>query len=192
MKRERWLIVISGKSERIYVEALMRHFRVGAVDVVSRAKDPSKLVDEALTINREQRIGEKYARIYLVFDTDHYDCADAINRCITLSQSSNKRTGAQWHTIVSNPCFELWHLLHFRYTDSSFTGKTPCLDLQKRFAKEFASYEKIDTRQAKQLVEKCLNHARNNATQLEQTESTSKTDFWRLVDALEVKSKAAK
>lgn len=66
---------------------------------------------------------ETFDHVWLVFDKDDFPAADfdAMERkCAELSDGS--RT---FHALWSNPCFELWPLLHLRYTTAPMTA-TEC------------------------------------------------------------------
>lgn len=63
---------------------------------------------------------ETFDHVWLVFDKDDFPAADfdAMERkCAELSDGS--RT---FHALWSNPCFELWPLLHLRYTTAPMTA----------------------------------------------------------------------
>ncbi len=63
---------------------------------------------------------ETFDHVWLVFDKDDFPPADfdAMERkCVELSDGS--RT---FHALWSNPCFELWPLLHLRYTTAPMTA----------------------------------------------------------------------
>ena len=63
---------------------------------------------------------ETFDHVWLVLDKDDFPAADfdAMERkCAELSDGS--RT---FHALWSNPCFELWPLLHLRYTTASMTA----------------------------------------------------------------------
>ena len=63
---------------------------------------------------------ETFDHVWLVFDKDDFPAADfdAMERkCAELSDGS--RT---FHALWSNPCFELWPLLHLRYTSAPMSA----------------------------------------------------------------------
>ena len=63
---------------------------------------------------------ETFDHVWLVFDKDDFPAADfdAIERkCAELSNESRTL-----HALWSNPCFELWPLLHLRYTTAPMTA----------------------------------------------------------------------
>ena len=81
-----------------------------------------------------------YDQVFCVFDRDtHKNFADAISK-ITKKP--------KYHAITSTPCFELWFLLHFKYSDKPYTecrNNSPCDNLIKDLKKcdpSLAGYEK--------------------------------------------------
>ncbi|KIF75220.1 RloB [Streptomyces sp. 150FB] len=99
------LIVCGSKeTERQYLQGLRDHLRNPAVSVVVRGKacSPTQLVAYARVQRDLNRDG--YDEVWCVFDVDEYpDVAEAA--------LAARRAGIE--IAVSNPCFELWLLLHF-------------------------------------------------------------------------------
>ncbi|MFJ7996681.1 RloB family protein [Streptomyces sp. NPDC096310] len=99
------LVVCGGKeTERQYLQGLRDHLRNPAVAVVVRGKacSPTQLVAYARGQRDLNRGG--YDEVWCVFDVDEYpDVAAAADAA--------RRHGIK--VAVSNPCFELWLLLHF-------------------------------------------------------------------------------
>ena len=187
---ERWLVAVNGKTEALYIIALKQLFRSSAVEVKHFANDPlSQVIDAEKIAKRETT---KFRRIYVVFDTDHFNTAPAlakINELNAYAASKAKKPGCEWIAIVSSPCIELWILLHFRYTCAAFGGETPCDDLRNQFPKEFQGYKKVYAKAAKELVETKLDAACTNGRKLSVHESSSKTDMWEFVEALRDRQK---
>jgi len=188
---ERWLIAVNGKTEAIYINALRQLYRSSAIEVKNFANDPlSQVIDAEKFAKREIT---KFRRIYVVFDTDHFDCVPKalakIKELNEVAASKPKKPDCEGRAIVSVPCFELWYYLHFDYTCAAFGGLTPCRDLQNQFSKAFEGYSKVDAKAAKELVETKLDAACTNARKLSAHESSSKTDMWKLVEALRDRQK---
>ncbi|MFJ5225612.1 RloB family protein [Streptomyces sp. NPDC088400] len=105
-RSSRTMLIVCGskETERQYLQGLRDHLRNPAVSVVVRGKacSPTQLVAYA----RGQRDLNKggYDEVWCVFDVDEYpDVAEAA--------AVARRNGIR--VAVSNPCFELWLLLHF-------------------------------------------------------------------------------
>ncbi|WP_316959620.1 RloB family protein [Streptomyces sp. TRM68367] len=100
------MLVVCGskETERQYLQGLREHLRNPAVSVVVRGKacSPAQLVAYA---RRQRNIGKgDFDEVWCVFDVDQFvDVAEAA--------VAARRAGIR--VAVSNPCFELWLLLHF-------------------------------------------------------------------------------
>lgn len=112
----RVLVVCEGQvTEPNYLNRIRNHYRNALVDVTVRGEgaDPKIVVETAVEMKklaeREARRARdeflKYDQVWCVFDRDeHRRFEDAVQQ-------------ARAHEIqlaISNPCFELWILLHFR------------------------------------------------------------------------------
>ena len=108
-----------------------------------------------------EKIKEKrenpYDRVFCVIDRDtHDDFDDALER---VARFPSKTTRLE--TIVSDPCFEYWLLLHFVYTTMQFGAgeKSPCKDLiSKQLSNYIPGYEKSDH----QTISALVNHHQLN------------------------------
>jgi hypothetical protein len=98
-------VVCGGRrTEPDYFQALKRHLRNPAVHVRVRAKgrDPEDLVRFARSLVPEA--SDEFDEVWCVVDSDEYDLEPAA----ALASRLNVRLA------VSNPCFELWLLLHYQ------------------------------------------------------------------------------
>ncbi|SFC38576.1 RloB family protein [Clostridium uliginosum] len=108
-----------------------------------KSTDPENLVKKAIEIKKnDYDINEKDGdRVWCVFDVDiNYNNNNAIQSKIdeiqkakVLSSKSKIRLG------ISNPCFELWYLLHFEYTTANLKNYE---DVKKRLDKYLSNYDK--------------------------------------------------
>ncbi|OGB33913.1 MAG: hypothetical protein A3F78_13885 [Burkholderiales bacterium RIFCSPLOWO2_12_FULL_61_40] len=120
-RNKRYLIVCEGtKTEPHYFLELREDLgirpqmvRVAPNDGVS----PDRVVDHALALYKEDAVGgDVYDTVYCVFDRDRHTTFDAaVQRTKALSAA-----GTPLVAITSTPCFEVWLLLHFGYTDQPF------------------------------------------------------------------------
>lgn len=117
----------------------------------SRKTDPSNLVDKAIEyMEYKYDINEKDGdRVWCLIDVDlNYNNPDPINqRIIELEKAHKKaisyakKSQKNIHLGISNPCFELWYFLHFKYTTaylknydavkSKLKSETPIKDYEK-------------------------------------------------------------
>lgn len=120
----RHLVVTEGKeTEPRYFEGVRAALRAVderkvAVIVKGTGKHTLDLLDFA--VEHCRYAPETFDHVWLVYDKDDFPAFDfdAMERkCTKLSDGS--RT---FHALWSNPCFELWPLLHFRYTSAPMSA----------------------------------------------------------------------
>src|SRR6185437_5709673 len=79
---------------------------------------------------------EHYERAFSVFDRNgHHNFDQAVNRVT----SSQRGLNGTWHAITSNPCFELWLLLHFQYSTAPIvkTGSNSACNMAIRALEQY-------------------------------------------------------
>lgn len=105
-------------TEPAYLDMLKTHFRAPAITIWAKAKDPVKLVQEvSQKVNKED-----FDRAFVLIDVDDSP-ADQIQQAISLSRKSKRPI----ELIVSNECFEVWLLAHFRRVDNGL-GRSQLTD----------------------------------------------------------------
>ncbi|MBN1140433.1 MAG: RloB domain-containing protein [Deltaproteobacteria bacterium] len=138
---DRVLVVCEGeKTERNYFRELCRHFRLSTANVEITpgvGNDPVSVVRTGKQLQKmEIQQGERYDRVYCVFDRDeHVNFTDACSQAQT----------AGFSTAVSNPAFEYWLLLHFKYIRAPFfrTGsRTAAQNCEHALKGELPGYSK--------------------------------------------------
>lgn len=120
-RSKRYLIVCEGtKTEPHYLRELLDDLgirphavRIAPNDGVS----PDRVVAHALALYEEDAVaGDAFDQVYCVFDRDKHTTFDAaVQRTQALSAD-----GKPFVAITSTPCFEIWLLLHFGYSDQPF------------------------------------------------------------------------
>ena len=101
--RLRLLVVCGGKrTEPDYFRGLKSHLRNPAVQIRLKPKvgAPRDLVEHARKIAPDG--GDEFDEVWCVVDSDEFD----LKQAVALAAKLNVRLA------VSNPCFELWLLLH--------------------------------------------------------------------------------
>mgnify|MGYP002661687094 CR=1 FL=1 len=156
---------------------------------------PNRVVDHALWLYQEDAEGgDAYDKVYCVFDRDRHSTFDAaVQRTKDLSAG-----GSPLEAITSTPCFEVWLLLHFGYTDQPFhaAGKKSVGDQVVAALKAkpgFAKYGKGQKGLYPQLADK-LSDALDHAAQLRQHSTATgsinpSTDIEKLVLAMQAVAK---
>lgn len=120
-QNKRYLIVCEGtKTEPHYFHELREYLRIRPQVVRIAPNDgvsPDRVVAHALALYEEDATGgDAYDTVYCVFDRDRHSTFDAaVQRTRDLSDA-----GKPLVAITSTPCFEVWLLLHFGYTDQPF------------------------------------------------------------------------
>ncbi len=114
----RVLVVCEGeKTEAAYFEGVRREFRLStaSITVVGLGADPSYVVERALAD------ASGFDEVWCVFDVEAPKPHARLDETIALATGATGRR-ANLRCAVSNPCFELWLLLHFQdqhgYLDS--------------------------------------------------------------------------
>jgi hypothetical protein len=125
VERPRYLIYCEGRRTEVrYFQDVRTDLRASTVEIVigREHKEPLGLVQAAIEHQRQapnrQKDGyEAYDQVWCVFDVEaprpHPRLADALRLA--------RKYGVQ--CAVSNPCFELWVLLHFREPPGYLTSK---------------------------------------------------------------------
>ena len=120
-RNKRYLIVCEGtKTEPNYLQELLDDLRIRP-QVVRIARNegvsPDRVVAHALMLYEEDAVaGDSFDQVYCVFDRDRHTTFDAaVQRTKDLSFA-----GKPLLAITSTPCFEVWLLLHFQYSDQPF------------------------------------------------------------------------
>lgn len=113
---DRVLIVCEGeKTEPVYFEDLRNHYGLSSANIAvtpAQGSDPLSVVKHAKKLQKdESKRGEKFDRVYCVFDRDEHTNFDAASNQLNTSDIFPARS---W------PCFEFWLLLHFDYQRSPF------------------------------------------------------------------------
>lgn len=115
------LIVCEGEqTEPNYFEEIRQTWRIPALNWAILPSElgtgPEKVVEYA---ERKARQDGRWEEVYCVFDRDeHQHFADAISKTQTISGKlkTKGREGVpiSFTAISSDPCFELWYLIHFQ------------------------------------------------------------------------------
>ncbi len=120
-QNKRVLIVCEGtKTEPYYLGELLSDLRIRPQMVriaPNEGVTPDRVVAHALKLYDEDALtGDRYDAVYCVFDRDRHTTFDAaVQRTKDLTSA-----GKPFVAITSNPCFEVWLLLHFEYSDQPF------------------------------------------------------------------------
>ena len=162
-----YLIVCEGHCEKYYFESVKRSERLTNISVEilnPRVSSPKSLCSYA----KKEIKRKEYDRVFCVFDCDVLGGKNLPHECISKTIQP----------IVSRPCFELWLLLHFKYTNKKFCN---CKELVSgELRKHIPDYDKTQNYHKKKkfyigLKDK-LEIALSNAEKLEQANSNNQIE----------------
>lgn len=191
VQNQRYLIVCEGtKTEPQYLHDLIEDLHIGPLIVRIAQNDglsPDKVVAHALALYEDDaKRGDAYDTVYCVFDRDsHTTFDDAVQRTKDLSNA-----GKPLVAIASTPCFEIWLLLHFGYTDQPFyaAGKKSVGDQVEATLKTKPGFKKYEKGQngiyniLKDTLDDALIHAEQLRNHCKKTASNNPaTDIDQLV-----------
>lgn len=156
--------------------------------------DYNSLYRKALDYQTDNQLSlENKDSVWIVADADvNYNNPDPVNaRNRQLSQLRKMAARKNIQVAISNPCFELWYLLHFRYTTRAFNSYE---EVVAELRKHITNYDKAVDVYGR--LEDYLGTAVDNAKRLEQYQIDNQhtypfgvevnpfTDVYRLVDVL--------
>jgi Rad3-related DNA helicase len=187
-RKKRFLLCCEGKgTEPDYFKGLATVLRSSKlVDVViadHEATDPKQIVEQAKRerasasrrAKRADDDNELYDEVWCVFDRDeHHHFDEAVQQALA----------NELGLAVSNPCFELWIILHFRDQESTISRKAALKLAQKHIPgyNKRVEYSKVQGRARKAIerAEKMESRAVRNGKPTDNPTS----GVWRLVVSL--------
>jgi hypothetical protein len=115
-ERQRFLIYCEGElTEVTYLKGIRRELRAStvAIELGREHGEPYRLVKSAINHqrwapHRAQDRFEAYDQVWCVFDVEAPQPQPRLDAAVELARRHNVRCA------ISNPCFELWLLLHFQ------------------------------------------------------------------------------
>ncbi len=167
-------------TEKGYLKRLVRRNRDVQIDFGSTGCAPLTLVENALADMRER------ARRNSTIDFDEIWCVFDVDQHPNLSQARDEARQGNIATAVSNPCFELWLVLHAE----SQTGNIKCRAVQRRAAGLGLIKDKAIPNTAWIVLDANYDVAKRRATNLDQMHTGNgspaghnpSSDMWQLVD----------
>ena len=137
---DRVLIVCEGKrTEPFYFHDLAARHRLSManIEVVGSGSDPRTVVRKAKKLRtRESRHGEKFDRVYCVFDRDEH---------ATFEGACDEAGASGVKLAVSWPCFEFWLRLPFGFSRSPYArsgGKSAAQNCVEEVSRLLPGYAK--------------------------------------------------
>ena len=162
------LILCEGKTECSYFKGLLKKYELSSINIkidVSLGSAPISNLRHAKKLSESaKKNDDPFDRIYCVFDRDKHKSFDD-----TLSQISEKPRELKIYASTSDPCFEYWVLLHYKFTDRPYkaTGKKSACELViNDIRKYMPDYAKNSTDLFSKLWNN-LEEAKNNASKIQ-------------------------
>ena len=195
------LIVTEGeKSEPNYFANFRTRQTNIEVRVVPNSKNGGKtdyasLIRKAVKICTDDGLSPNGGdSVWIVADADvNYQAADAVNKKNAALSEARKKAGKEsFELVLSNPCFELWYLLHLRYT----TAHLPDYDAMRKSLEQagITDYEKRNdlyeqlVSHTSEAIERAKRlekfHADNGSTLPLGIDSNPFTEVYKLVEKL--------
>ncbi len=174
------------KTEKNYFNSFMNRNSNYRIKVVpGNETDPINLVRQTILAVKNNGLDLSSDDIaYCIFDTDTNSLKDEqIKIAIRLANEHNIKV------ITSNPCIELWFLLHFEYTTATLTNNQVIARLKKyclKYEKNYAIYKDLEDKKdiaisnAKKLEQYQLKNDKN----LYETCSNPYTSVYKVVEEL--------
>lgn len=110
------LIACEGsKTEPAYFEGIRKSLRLSTVQIKilpHEGTDPLRIVEAAIAGRQDMKADKTWFpgdSVWAVFDGDEH----RVNNLANWNSAIAKARQAKIHLAITNPCFELWYLLHF-------------------------------------------------------------------------------
>lgn len=134
----RILIACEGKrTEKGYFSHIRHSERLPINLEIISVNDPSALLDRALELKADsQRDARRFSDDTRLFD--EIWCVFDVDRHPRLDQVKSRAQASSIHVAISNPCFELWVLLHFQ----DYRKPETCATVQQLLNSHLPEYTK--------------------------------------------------
>jgi hypothetical protein len=178
--RKRLPVVCGAKeTEPGYVNGLKRYLRNAAVsvDLLTKDKSPSQVVRYG--IKKSQQSADAYDELWCIVDVDQFS---DIDEAVKLAANATTRLLAVT-VVVSNPCFELWLLLHFAEQRGHLAGFEQLKPLLRKHVPDYNKCGLDFSIYATRYLD-AAGRARALDPSGEDHRLNPSTNMWRLVDAM--------
>lgn len=184
--RRRLLVVCEGKvTEPLYIKGFERKARNATVEVEIHGEqgDPRKLVEMA-KLKRDTAKAQAKQQKDEFLDYDEVWCAFDRDQHERFEDACQMARDNQFELAVSNACFELWLLLHFRESP----GAQHRDQLRKMLKKSLPDYDKhFDFERVADRVDQATERARRldrDANRMGEPFRNPTTGFYRLIESI--------
>ncbi|MGZ3143108.1 RloB family protein [Lentzea chajnantorensis] len=161
----RVLVVCCGQTEQAYLDGLKRLSKPVTVKAVVKVGSPAQLVRHAVKLRQNDRGG--FDEYWCVVDVDDFDIAEAIVEA----------GEAEISLAVSNPCFEVWLILHFAGCSASLSSPKAAAEKLRRHLPRYAKGV-LDFTLLAERVDQAVERAKALGA------GNPSSDMWRLVEVV--------
>ncbi|MCU8007109.1 RloB family protein [Shewanella sp. SM87] len=174
-----------------YIKDVVNHYRLSTanVSIVGLGQSPLNIVEHAQKRfdEEEESCKPDFDQVFCVFDRD--DHASFFNAIKKIDMVNNKLKKKVFIAIPSDPCFEIWLILHFRFTTKLYekSGRKSAANLVvddlKKLLPDYEKNALSAFRNTPQSINKALDNAKRLRIYCDENYSFSpKTDFDNLID----------
>jgi len=159
--KKTFLLICEGSCEEIYFKYMKRNKRLTNINI--EILNPKISIPSGLYKYTKRKQKERqYDKVFWVLDGD-------------VLKQYDKNPESRIKSIISNPCFEVWFVLHYKYTSKEFYSCDNLINLElKRYIPD---YEKSQIYHSKknfyEILKKNLNDAIYNAKKLDKENKKS-------------------
>ena len=172
------MLICEGSCEEIYFKNMKGNERLTNINIEilnPNISTPSGLYKYTKRKQKERQ----YDRVFCVFDGD-------------VLKQYDKKPDSHIKSIISNPCFEVWFLLHYKYSAKEFYNCDNLINLElKRYIPD---YEKSQIYHSKKnfykILKQYLNDAISNAKKLDEENKKSgrpkgtSTEIYKIIEEI--------
>lgn len=172
------IVYEDSKSSPSYFNELKKYFRLNTANIIivsSKGSAPINVVEHAIEIAKTT---PGIDHIACVFDRDAHESYErALNKLNGVKPKRNDKSKPAYKAITSTPCYEIWLLLHFRYTTHAYSAsgtKSAGDNLTSDLLKYLSSYKKNTIEWFGEIINN-LPVAIKNAKQLQKHNTSTKS-----------------
>ncbi|GAB2820391.1 RloB family protein [Lentzea nigeriaca] len=159
------LAVCCGQTERAYLDGLKRLSKPVTLRSVVKVGSPAQLVRHAVKLREKDRDG--FDEYWCVVDVDDFDIDEAVAVAVATGIS----------LAVSNPCFEVWLILHFADCTAGIASPMAAAEKLRRHLPRY-SKGVLDFALFAERVDKAVARAKALGP------GNPSSDMWRLVEVV--------
>lgn len=188
------LIVCEGaKTETTYFRTLKEQLKLPLVEIATaRGGSAVRVVEDAynLRIKREEETGRskelltppRYKEVWCVFDVEDVTRRREYNRAIEDARRY------KFQVAVSNPAFEIWYMLHFRFSEAPYQNGNEVKDALKAYIPDYTESKNVFAQltELREIANRRARRLDDNKLERDQAEQFNYpwTSVYKLVDRL--------